>query len=529
MTPPATATADATAVAGSTKACLACQKAHVTCNGLRPCSRCIKRDQQDTCVDGSRKKSKYLEPDPRPRVQSRAAASEYSDAEPTYTGSTSTHPTLVLPPALTYPEPNTQVLIGASPDLSIRSFEPSHHFGSEIVNLEYAILSNMLFSSGSTGLHAPEVILPNASLYSPSSASLSDMSQPPLSHPPSSSVAILASPALAGPSTGMAAHASIPSLYPVSSSSMASTTIPAPSVSSAASIVPDGYFSDGDRLRRVSPHYRLPESSAPQRPSPSMRSSSGQKDDTISLPSPPSSSTTSLQQQHLQPQPPPQQHQHQHQHQPQHHQHQHHQGKDAAHRPGDSRMTIEDIYGGVSKPYDYREGFHYLVNYVTNRMEKDDIIRICKSVGLFRPSFMAQIMHLSEKDLIFMEQCFQRVVMEFEQLIGFSGTPTVVWRRTGEIALVGKEFSLLTQWSREQLLASKTYIYELMDNPSAVEYWEKFSLIAFDNSQQSVMTTCNLVSPMNVVVPCAFCFTIKRDIFDVPLAIVGNFLPLFNH
>ncbi|KAJ3292993.1 Transcriptional regulator of nonfermentable carbon utilization [Borealophlyctis nickersoniae] len=187
-----------------------------------------------------------------------------------------------------------------------------------------------------------------------------------------------------------------------------------------------------------------------------------------------------------------------------------------------------DVYKSVVRPYDYREGFHYLVKYVKERMEKNDIMRICRALAQFRPSFMAQIMNLSEDDLIFMEKCFQRTLMEFDKLIGFSGTPTVLWRRTGEIALVGKEFSILTQWSREELLSKRTYIYELMDNGSAVDYWEKFSLIAFDNSQQSVMTTCTLLSPTGRPVPCAFCFTIKRDIFDVPLAVVGNFLPLFR-
>lgn len=53
------------------------------------------------------------------------------------------------------------------------------------------------------------------------------------------------------------------------------------------------------------------------------------------------------------------------------------------------------------------------------------------------------------------------VNQEYEKLITYSGTPTVVWRRTGEIALVGKEFSLLTQWSRDAILGKKTYIYEV--------------------------------------------------------------------
>jgi hypothetical protein len=61
-----------------------------------------------------------------------------------------------------------------------------------------------------------------------------------------------------------------------------------------------------------------------------------------------------------------------------------------------------------------------------------------------------------------------------------------------------------------------------MDKQSAVEYWEKFAAHAFDNSRQSVMTTCILKSATDMPVPCTFCFTIKRDIFDIPLAIVGN-------
>jgi hypothetical protein len=107
-------------------------------------------------------------------------------------------------------------------------------------------------------------------------------------------------------------------------------------------------------------------------------------------------------------------------------------------------------------------------------------------------------------------------------LISYSGTPTVVWRRTGEITLVGKEFSLLTQWSRDMLLSKKTYIYELMSNPSAVEYWEKYALHAFDNTDSAVYSTCILMSPTKRIVPCTFCFTIKRDIFDLPSVIVGN-------
>ncbi|KAF9352817.1 Transcriptional regulator of nonfermentable carbon utilization [Mortierella sp. NVP85] len=190
--------------------------------------------------------------------------------------------------------------------------------------------------------------------------------------------------------------------------------------------------------------------------------------------------------------------------------------------------TPENVYANTKQPFNYTDGFHYLLRYVRDRMDKEEMMRVCRAMAMFRPSFIALIMNLTPEDLIFMEKCFQRTILEFEKLISFSGTPTVVWRRTGEIALVGKEFSLLTQWGRDQLVGKKTYIYELMDNQSAVEYWEKFSTHAFENTEQTVMTTCILLSPTNRVVPCTFCFTIKRDIFDIPLAIVGNFLPILS-
>ncbi|KAK3816145.1 MAG: hypothetical protein J3Q66DRAFT_193143 [Benniella sp.] len=190
--------------------------------------------------------------------------------------------------------------------------------------------------------------------------------------------------------------------------------------------------------------------------------------------------------------------------------------------------TPENVYANTKQAFNYTDGFHYLLRYVRERMDKEEMMRVCRAMAMFRPSFIALIKNLTPEDLVFMEISFQRTILEYEKLISFSGTPTVVWRRTGEIALVGKEFSLLTQWPRDQLVNKKTYIYELMENQSAVEYWEKFSTHAFENTEQTVMTTCILLSPTNRMVPCTFCFTIKRDIFDIPLAIVGNFLPILS-
>lgn len=153
------------------------------------------------------------------------------------------------------------------------------------------------------------------------------------------------------------------------------------------------------------------------------------------------------------------------------------------------------MYDRVTEPYSYSQGFHHLLSFARQRMDKDDMLRICKALVSFRPPFIATVTNLSRQDLVFMEKCFQRTVLvslnvleketkqkqnsffafvclqEFNKLLTSIGTPTCVWRRTGELALVSKEFSLLTQWSVEDLLGKSTYIYEVLAN--AIGGWVK--------------------------------------------------------
>ena len=127
-----------------------------------------------------------------------------------------------------------------------------------------------------------------------------------------------------------------------------------------------------------------------------------------------------------------------------------------------------------------------------------------------------------------------------DKLISYSGTPTVVWRRTGEICLVGPEFCLLSEWTKEDLVNGRKYIYEvhlslhlhekintdrtpqLFENQSVVEYWEKFASHAFENTTQSVYSHCVLLKPSGEPIPCTFCFSIRRDIFDLPSVVIGK-------
>ncbi|RDX40446.1 hypothetical protein OH76DRAFT_337525 [Lentinus brumalis] len=206
------------------------------------------------------------------------------------------------------------------------------------------------------------------------------------------------------------------------------------------------------------------------------------------------------------------------------------QGRSAGWTPSLSTPTaesaVQSVYRNVTKGYDYTEGYHFLMKHLSRRFDKNDILRIVRALAIVRPSLIALQMPMTEEDDVFVEKCFQRSLIELDKLVSFSGTPTVAWRRTGEICLVGPEFCMLTGWEREELVGRRKYIYELFENQSVVEYWENFANHAFENTTQSVYSHCVLLKPSGAPVPCTFCFSIRRDIMDLPSLVIGQWLPL---
>ncbi|KAK9352393.1 hypothetical protein V1523DRAFT_250950 [Lipomyces doorenjongii] len=192
------------------------------------------------------------------------------------------------------------------------------------------------------------------------------------------------------------------------------------------------------------------------------------------------------------------------------------------------RRDPETVYAAVTQPFSYTPGYHGLIAYLKSRFDRPHLMRVARCMAAFRPSFIACTKTLKEEDLIFMEKCFQRTLLEYEKFISYSGTPTVVWRRTGQVAAVGKEFCILTGWTKEQLLGKRTFVVELMDDQSVLEYFEGFSKLAFGDSRGATMMECTLLSPSGRKIPTACTWTIKRDVFDIPMMIVGNFLPILS-
>lgn len=155
---------------------------------------------------------------------------------------------------------------------------------------------------------------------------------------------------------------------------------------------------------------------------------------------------------------------------------------------------------------------------------------MCRSLAEFRPTFIAIAVTLTEEDMIFMEQCYQRTLLEYDQFISQMGTPTCVWRRNGQVSYVNDEFSLLTGWTRADLLFKMTFIVELMDDESVREYFKTFNRVAYRDFKGSErMKTCKLLTPFRGrEVECCCIWTLTRDVFGLPLMIIGNFMPILG-
>jgi hypothetical protein len=291
---------------------------------------------------------------------------------------------------------------------------------------------------------------------------------------------------------------------------------------------------------------------------------------------------------------------------------------------GKRTRDASSVYDTVHEPYPYTMGFHSLTAFLQRRFSPAKTLRIAKSLASIRPSFISCTKALNRQDLIFMEKCFQRTLFEYDDFMLNCCTPTLVCRRTGEVAAVNKEFTLLTGWKKDVLLGNEAncnintgksapsegsssgpaslsntgraglatprlrpltlaesqtkegkpqpvFIAELMDDDSVIEFYEDFARLAFGDSRGSVTTRGKLLkyqtkesleaspeqrkakeeakhhAPLNGGIggmggrvreidgehgigrlerdgkmDCTYCWTVKRDVFDIPMMIVMN-------
>ncbi|KAH6914385.1 transcription activator of gluconeogenesis ERT1 [Coprinopsis sp. MPI-PUGE-AT-0042] len=451
------------------RACFHCQKAHLTCDDSRPCQRCIKRGIANNCTEGHRKKAKYLLDD-----------DELEQLKRTKSNGDTTTPRAKTP-EIQQPQPAATTIpivetISQNDPLLASTFDPVGSFaafGSEAANLEYSILSAILGNPSppdSTGSPPP---IPSHAQY--------NWPAEPLDF-----------------TTSYASSYSDTQQPSMASDSVVPTSPTNQYLNYAFAQQNEEPQDQSGPLHPLQP--RFPLNQRPRSPPAGPLTYEG--DSTKGLLTPPLSNASPIAASAVP------------------------LGVAETTRPESALPHLQSINDRVTKPYDYTEGYHFLMKHLPTRFEKNDILRIVRALSIFRPSLIALQMPLSMDDEIFVEKCFQRSLLELGKLISYSGTPTVVWRRTGEICLVAPEFCTLTEWPMEELVGRKKYIYELFENQSVVEYWENFASHAFENTTRSVYSHCVLLKPNGAPVSATFCFSIRRDLFDLPSMVIGQWLPL---
>lgn len=182
---------------------------------------------------------------------------------------------------------------------------------------------------------------------------------------------------------------------------------------------------------------------------------------------------------------------------------------------------------GLLQPYNYAKGYARLQSYMDNYMNQLSRQRILKPLSVFRPAFRAIARTLKDVDMVLVEESFERMLLDYDRVFTSMAIPACLWRRTGEIYRGNKEFASLVGVTTDDLKDGKLAIYELMSEESAVNFWEKYGAIAFDKGQKAVLTSCNLRTKDGFKrKSCCFSFTIRRDRYNIPSCIVGNFIPI---
>lgn len=250
---------------------------------------------------------------------------------------------------------------------------------------------------------------------------------------------------------------------------------------------------------------------------------------------------------------------------------------------------------------------------IRKRFSPSKTARIAKALASIRPSFISSLTKLDDDDRVFMEKCLQRTLLEYDDFLSATGTPTIICRRTGEVVAVGEGFSVLTGWRKAILLGREpnlnvnrggdtsgppgtgtatsrgtdtcrapdtlrpdpfdesrqkaVSIVDLLDDESACDFFDDYSHLAFGDSRGSVTTPCKLLKYRTAMgadvdkaldsevesrmkqqrdatrsgkdgnagvtqigddegkVECMLCWSVKRDVFDIPMLFIMNVLP----
>lgn len=206
--------------------------------------------------------------------------------------------------------------------------------------------------------------------------------------------------------------------------------------------------------------------------------------------------------------------------------------------------SVKDIYSNDIVDFDYPQSYHSLTFFLRNRFlgenlpseqkqeKRKYLLMILKLIASYRPTFISAHKSLYKPwDLLFLEMNFQRSLIDFEKLSNLNSSPTIIWRRTGEIVSISNDLISLLGLDFNDILSKRTFLMELMyDDESVLNYFKLFKSVAVGNLHSSISTKCKLIKKNSSGQYIEFCsvWTVKRDLFDIPMLILGQFLPILS-
>ncbi|KAF2713455.1 transcription activator of gluconeogenesis [Pleomassaria siparia CBS 279.74] len=471
------------------RACFACQRAHLTCGDERPCERCIKRSLHDSCVDGVRKKAKYLHdapdgalmpgvgasyhhlngghqmplPGQHPAAVSMAQQDNYYTQAPSSTYYASHPPQGHMPPqdgpimghfnhqqapiSPPYSQSNPAITSNVPSSGSQGPPPQMQQFAGPLFDPSDPALFNFDISSLNFGNHYGALELGMLGHMS-SGAAETPPSENNMMHPNQT-------PGMYNPQMSYSENQNLPAHI-----SFGSNRIPGTEWQNAHSRqgslqvqtphnTPTTTHLDHNGHRHDSlngPHaYTIgngPSSLSSASPA-STDVNSYDNDNPLSA----ASFFAQSNQQHIQQRSPTVNRPHQDNRsntvlQPIH-------SNSLRKRRRDTRWIYEDI----NKPFDHVRSFHWFVVLLKKKCtSKESLKKVMKSLEKYRPVLMSTAADLDTNDLVHSERNLQRSLLTLKEHQAELATPSILCRRTGEVVAMNAEFTQLTGWTSDILL-----------------------------------------------------------------------------
>ncbi|KAJ3333007.1 hypothetical protein HDU76_012226 [Blyttiomyces sp. JEL0837] len=232
----------------------------------------------------------------------------------------------------------------------------------------------------------------------------------------------------------------------------------------------------------------------------------------------------------------------------------------------DSRLEGCPRVGDQVEKFDYAKSYARLDRYLKAHISRQGQKSIYQSMTTLQPLFQSALSSdtTSSQDG---ERLLQNVLRDHDTRITDTITATAVWRRTGELLTASQGFSELLGIPKIVLSSGRVLIYELMNEDSCVDYFERFADVGFEVGKgcAAVVSDCVVRDPrvgLGVVadltgfglgsgsltvggggsgvnvdgngvgggrrdpVSCILTFTVRRDKCGMPVAVEGTFIPV---